>query len=80
MMTFYLLLNTYPYERATLIKRCKADNKLQAARLFAQRLNRIMERETFIDTELLPAIKQEDELTQQEKQWISAEDPQLLDL
>jgi hypothetical protein len=80
MMTFFLLLGIHPHERPDILRRCRAENKIHAAREFAERLNTRMSGTLYLDSELLPAIKREDALTEPEKQWISAEDDAWLDL
>jgi len=80
MPTYFLLLFDTAGERPSIVRRCPAENKQIAAIKFAERLKKMMKGQLFLDTELLSFIKQEDELTQQERQWIRAEDPELLDL
>ncbi len=79
MDTWYLFLAIRPDERPSLIKRCQAENKAAAARVFAGQLNSLMNGEVFTEQELLAAIKQEDELTERENQWIRATAPELMD-
>jgi hypothetical protein len=80
MHTWYLLLSIRPGERPGIIRRCQAESKLQAARIFADRLNTMMGRQAYTTHELLPAIKQEDELTEQEQHWIATEAQEMLEL
>ncbi len=67
-------------DRPSIIRRCQAATKEAAAVIFAIRLNTTAEGEAFTAAELLGAIKREDELTEEERQWIAAEDPELLAL
>ncbi len=79
MQTWYLIFGIRLNERPSIIKRCQAEHKDAAARLFAARLNTIAQGQVFTDRELLNAIKREDELTETEQQWVTAEDPKLLE-
>jgi hypothetical protein len=79
MDTWYLFLGLRFGDRPWISRRCQAATKQQAASLFAQRLNRPSATQAYTETEVLPAIKREDELTEQEQQWIAAEPPVLLD-
>jgi hypothetical protein len=80
MHTWYLLLYIRPGERPGIIRCCHAEHKLQAARIFAGRLNTMMGRQAYTTHELLPAIKREDELTDQEQHWIASEPQEMLEL
>jgi hypothetical protein len=80
MHTYYLLLHTHLSDRPTIIRQCQAATKAAAALIFAARLNTTVKGEAFTATELLPAIKQDTELTDEERQWIAAEDPDMLAL
>ncbi len=80
MQTFYLLLPIRPGESPSLIKRCHAETKNAAASMFVQRLNSLLGSEAFTEQELLPAIKQEDELTEREYQWMRETAPEMLEL
>jgi len=77
--TWYLFLRTRPEERPSVIKRCKAETKEAAAKVFAGQLNRLMDGEVFEESELLPAIKLENELTETDDQWIRTYAPELLE-
>jgi hypothetical protein len=79
MQTFYLLLPLRPGEPPSLIKRCQAESKAAAARVFAGQLNSLMGGEVFTETELFPAIKREDELTERDYQWMRDTAPELLE-
>jgi hypothetical protein len=79
MQPFYLLLPLYPGEPPSLIKRCYAESKAAAAKVFADRLNSLLGNEAFTASELLPAIKREDELTDRDYQWIRDTAPELLE-
>jgi hypothetical protein len=80
MHTYYLFLEMYLSDRPSIIRQCQAATKEAAARVFAVRLNSTVKGDTFTASELLTAIKQETELTDTERQWIAAEDPELLAL
>ncbi len=79
MDTWYLFLGLRSGDRPWISRRCQAATKQQAAGIFANRLDSMMERQVYTTHELLPAIKREDELTEQEQQWIAAEPLALLD-
>ena len=64
----------------SIIRRCQAATKAAAAVIFSLRLNVTANGEDFTAAELLPAIKQEAELTAMERAWIAEEDPAMLDL
>ncbi len=80
MYTYYLFLDRRLSDRPSIIRRCQAATKEAAAVIFAARLNTTTESEAFTAAELLAAIKQDTELTDEERQWIAAEDPELLAL
>ena len=80
MHTYYLFLAMRLSDRPSIIRRCQAATKEAAAVIFALRLNTTAEGEAFTASELLGAIKRDDELTDEERQWIAAEDPELLAL
>ncbi len=67
-------------DRPTIIRQCQAATKEAAAVVFAARLNSTVEGDAFTAAELLAAIKQETELTDEEIQWIATEDPEMLAL
>ncbi len=86
MYTWYLFLGLRFGDRPWISRRCQAATKQEAASIFAQRLNIHATNQGDIDVnliyttaELLPAIKREDELTEEEQQWIAGELPALLD-
>jgi hypothetical protein len=80
MDTYYLFFDMRLSDRPTIIRRCQAATKEAAAVIFALRLNTTAEGDAFTAAELLAAIKRDDELTDEERQWIAAEDPELLAL
>ncbi len=80
MHTYYLFLDMRLSDRPSIIRRCQAATKAAAAVIFAARLNITANGEAFTAAELLSAIKQEAELTDTERHWIAAEDPELLAL
>jgi hypothetical protein len=80
MHTWYLLLYISPGERPGIIRRCHAESKLQAAHIFAGRLNSMMGKQAYTTHELLPAIKQENALTEEEQHWIATETQEMLEL
>jgi hypothetical protein len=80
MHTWYLLVSISQGERPSLIRRCHAESKIEAASVFAGRLNTMMGKQAFTTHELLAAIKREDELTEQEQHWIATEAPEMLEL
>jgi hypothetical protein len=61
-----------------IIKQCQAAEKQEAAVLFADRPNRMAEGTFYTPSELFPAIKREDELTEEERHLVIREDPTLL--
>ncbi len=65
-------------DRPMIIKQCQAAEKQAAAGIFAERLNRMADGEFYTPPELVPAIKREDELTEDERQLIRREDPAVL--
>jgi hypothetical protein len=80
MHTYYLFLDMRLSDRPSIIRQCQAATKEAAALIFAARLNTTVKGEAFTATELLSAIKQDTELTEQERQWIATEDPDMLAL
>ncbi len=76
--TWYLLLRQHVNDQPLIIKQCQAAEKREAAGIFADRLNRLDEGDLYTASELVDAIKREDELTDEERQLISLEDPVLL--
>jgi hypothetical protein len=80
MHTYYLLLQTQLSDRPSIIRQCQAATKEAAAVIFAVRLNTTIKGDAFTPAELLSAIKQETELTDEERQWIATEDPEMLAL
>jgi hypothetical protein len=79
MQPYYLLLANHPGEPPWLIKRCHTESKAAAAQVFADRLNSLMGGEVFTASELLSVIKQEDELTDRDYQWMRDTAPELLE-
>ena len=65
-------------DRPMIIKQCQAAEKREAAVLFADRLNRMAEGSCYTPPKLVPAIKREDELTDDERQVIQREDSTVL--
>jgi hypothetical protein len=80
MHTYYLLLDMRLSDRPSIIRCCQAATKEAAAVVFAVRLNTTAEGDAFTAAELLPAIKQDTELTNEERHWIATEDPDMLAL
>jgi hypothetical protein len=80
MHTWYLFLGLHFGERPIIIRRCSAVTKLLAASIFAKRLNTTAASQAYTPTELLPAIKREDELTDQDQHWIATEAQEILEL
>ena len=80
METWYLFLGLRLGDKPWISRRCQAATKEQAAGIFANRLNMHEAKQVYTETEVLPAIKRQDELTNQEQQWLAAEPPALLDL
>ncbi len=80
MDTWYLFLGRRFGDRPWITRRCQAATREQAAGIFANRLNMSEAKHVYTETELLPSIKRQDELTDQEQQWIATEPPALLDL
>ena len=76
--TWYLLLRHRINDQPMIIKQCQAVERQEAATIFADRLNRVDENDLYTASELLPAIKRDDELTDEERQLIAREDPLLL--
>ncbi len=76
--TWYLLLRHRINDQPLIIKQCQAAEKREAAGIFADRLNRVDEGELYTASELVDAIKCDDELTEEERQLIRREDPILL--
>jgi hypothetical protein len=77
--TWYLFLRPHVDEPPSLIKRCQAETPEAAATVFAGQLNSLMGNEVFLASELLPAIKREDALTETESHWLQLYAPELLD-
>ncbi len=80
MHTYYLFLDMRLSERPSIIRQCQAATKEAAAVIFAARLNTTAKSEAFTATELLDAIKQDTELTDEERHWIATEPPEMLAL
>ena len=78
MHTYYLFLDMRLADRPSIIRQCQAATKEAAAIIFAVRLNTTAEGEAFTAAELLRAIKQDTELTDEARAWIATEDPELL--
>ena len=78
MQTWYLFLFIRGEEAPSIIRRCEADGKGIAAEVFARRLNRVAKSTAYSASELLSAMKEENKLSEMEREWVSGEDPQLL--